>query len=69
MAITMSNVSCVLKNLEHDKAIVMKGKYLFVIFCVGNFLVALSSGDLTKALQIIVVTHQNRCNNRQAESW
>ena len=32
-------------------------------------LVALSSGDLTKARQFIVVTHQNRYNNRQAESW
>ena len=34
-----------------------------------NKLVALSSGDLRKVLQYIVVMHQNRCNNRQAESW
>lgn len=34
-----------------------------------KYLVALSSGDLTKALQGIVVMHQSRCNNRQAEPW
>lgn len=40
--ITISSVSCVLKNLEHTKGNVMKNKYLFIIICVGNFLLTSS---------------------------